>query len=140
MRWRVVKVSGLVLVSWGGGANKPELAAAELRDAAGRIITSGPGAFIDVGGLGSHARVPEEVEFTWRAKGESETHSQRMKLRSQIPAEIIDKLAIRSPVHNLSIQFIVREGEPSFRWRLVIIPEYPETKTTELARGGDWSK
>lgn len=122
-----------------GYASKPELDFAELRDSGGKGITS-LNSFISFGGLGSHAKVPEEVEFTWKVKGESETHSQKMKLRSQIPAEVIEKLAIKSPVHRLSIQFIVRGGGPSFRWSLDALPEYPNRESTELARGGDWSK
>lgn len=90
-----------------------------------------------IGFIPPHAvRIPEQVDFTWQLRGENERHTKRMKLRSQLPPHVLQK--IRGSFANdylMSIDFVVLNDGPAIEWKLakIIGPsgpfEYPEKGT-----------
>ena len=71
-------------------------------------------------------KIPEEIEFTWRLKGENDFHTKKMALRPTIPPWVLRTLRQRTPVHSFHIEFFVVNNEPQFQWTLVELPEYVE--------------
>jgi hypothetical protein len=89
-------------------------------------------------GVSNDRRVPDEVEFIWRAVGEKETHSGKINLRSQIPNDVLNKIGGIRPRYYFSIEFFVRGSAPRFRWRLVETLPGQTSSFNEVNRGGEW--
>jgi hypothetical protein len=83
-------------------------------------------------------KIPEEVEFMWRALGEKEAHLEKIKLRSQIPENVLMRIEGRRPAYYLSIEFFVRNNSPLFRWKLTELFPGQTSGFKEVNRGGDW--
>lgn len=89
-------------------------------------------------GVTNGRKIPNEIEFIWRAVGDKETHSEKIKLRSQIPNEVLNKIGGVRPMYYFSIEFFVRDNAPRFRWRLTATAPGQTSSFEEVDRGGDW--
>lgn len=85
-------------------------------------------------------KLPEEIELTWQAKGEVQTHTQRIKVRSQIPASVVDKLKIESDSpYVISLKFVVINDQLQLKWQLYKLPEAFDGKSTVIAQSSNWN-
>jgi hypothetical protein len=69
-------------------------------------------------GASNGTKIPNEIEFIWRAVGEKTTHLEKINLRSQIPNDVLEKISGVRPRYIASIEFFVHDNVPRFRWRL----------------------
>jgi hypothetical protein len=89
-------------------------------------------------GVSNDRRVPDEVEFIWRAVGEKQSHSEQIKLRSQIPSDVLNKIGGARPMYYFAIEFFVQDNTPRFRWRLTETSPGQTSGFKEVDRGGNW--
>ncbi len=82
--------------------------------------------------------IPDEIEFLWRAAGEKIPHAQKMRLRNQIPSDVLQKTGGNFTTHYFSIEFFVLYNKPYFRWDLTEILPGQTSNFKKVARGGHW--
>ncbi len=82
--------------------------------------------------------IPDEIEFLWRAVGEKIPHAQKIRLREQIPNDVLKKIKGNFTTHYFSIEFFVVDNKPYFRWNLVEILPGQTGNFKEISRGGHW--
>jgi hypothetical protein len=64
-------------------------------------------------------KVPEAFTFRWRAEGDKQAHERLIQVRSQLPHDVLRKLASRgSPPYSLKLNFRVQNGVAECVWAL----------------------
>ncbi len=119
-----------------GRISEPKLEYGILVSGDQKIRVKGVNAGIDFGS-DNEVKIPDEIEFLWRAIGEKVPHSAIIKLRSRIPERILQKIDGTRPMFSLHLEFFVINNVPKFRWdvtRFYVDRSPPD----EIERGGDW--
>ncbi len=120
-----------------GRISEPKLEYGILVSGDQKIRVKGVNAGIDFGS-DNEVRIPDEIEFFWRAVGEKVPHSAIIKLREQIPGDVLQKIKGHSTTHYFSVEFFVLNNKPYFRWKLVDILPENTGNFKEISRGGHW--
>ena len=63
-------------------------------------------------------RVPDTVVLHWRAETDAQMHEKTFGIRSNLPADVIQKLQSNEPTYALSLNFRVRNGKAECLWSI----------------------